>query len=86
MRNMAIFILKSFNCCRVFTGSTFSKESTTFVEQVQELAVLATAEEHVKVIQEQEDNKLFGKDISVDILGTKRELLLVVPSYSACGC
>lgn len=69
----------------VFTGSTFSKESTTFVEQVQDLAVLATAEAHVKVIMEQEDNKLFGRDISVDIPGTKRELLLVVPATVIAG-
>lgn len=69
----------------VFTGSTFSKESTSFVEQVQDLAVLATAEAHVKVIMEQEDNKLFGKDISVDIPGTKRELLLVVPATVLAG-
>jgi hypothetical protein len=69
----------------VFTGNTFKKESTTFVEQVQELAVLATAEAHVKVIMEQEDNKLFGKDISVDLPGTKRELLLVVPATVIAG-
>ncbi|MFP7300325.1 DUF4230 domain-containing protein [Neobacillus niacini] len=69
----------------VFTGSTFSKESTTFVEQVQDLAVLASAEAHVKVIMEQEDNKLFGKDIQVDIPGTKRELLLVVPATVIAG-
>ena len=50
----------------LFSESTFKKESTTFVEQVQELATLATAEAYVKVIIEQEDNKLFGKDIGVD--------------------
>ena len=69
----------------VFTGSTFNKESTTFVEQVQDLAVLATAEAHVKVIMEQEDNRLFGKDISIDVPGTKRELLLVVPATVVAG-
>lgn len=52
---------------------------------MQDLAVLATAEAHVKVIMEQEDNKLFGKDISVDIPGTKRELLLVVPATVLAG-
>jgi hypothetical protein len=69
----------------VFKGSTFNKESTTFVEQVQDLAILATAEAHVKVIMEQEDNKLFGKDISIDVPGTKRELLLVVPASVIAG-
>lgn len=69
----------------LFTGSTFKKESTTFVEQVQELAKLATVQAHVKVILEQEDNKLFGKDIQVDLPGTKRELLLVVPATVTAG-
>lgn len=69
----------------LFFGSTFKKESITFVEQVQELATLATAEARVKVIIEQEDNKLFGKDISVDFPGTKRELLLVVPATVIAG-
>ncbi|MFS0862214.1 DUF4230 domain-containing protein [Fredinandcohnia sp. 179-A 10B2 NHS] len=68
-----------------FTGSTFKKESTTFVEQVQELATLATAEAHLKEIITQEDNKLFGLDIPVDLLGTKRELLFVVPATVIAG-
>jgi Protein of unknown function (DUF4230) len=66
-------------------SSTFKKESTTFVEQVQELATLATAQAHVKVVLEQEDNKLFGKDIPVDLPGTKREILLVVPATVTAG-
>ena len=69
----------------VFKDSTFSKESTTFVEQVQDLAVLATAEAHVKIITELEDNKLFGMDIQIDLPGTKRELLLVVPATVIAG-
>lgn len=69
----------------LFSGSTFKKNSITFVEQVQELATLATAQAHVKVIIEQEDNKLFGKDIQYNIPGTKRELLLVVPATVIAG-
>lgn len=69
----------------MFTGRTFKKESTAFVEQVQELATLATAQAHVKVIIEQEDNKLFGQDIQVDLPGTKRELLLVIPATVTAG-
>ncbi|KGR75412.1 DUF4230 domain-containing protein [Ureibacillus sinduriensis] len=67
------------------SGSTFKKESITFVEQVQELATLATAEAHIKVIIEEEDNKLFGKDISVNLPGTKREVLLIVPATVIAG-
>jgi hypothetical protein len=68
-----------------FSGSTFKQESTTFVEQVQELATLATAEAHLKVVIEQEDNKLFGKDISVNFPGTKREVILIVPTTVVAG-
>ncbi|ATP42285.1 hypothetical protein CSE16_20965 [Solibacillus sp. R5-41] len=67
------------------SGSTLKKESTTFVEQVQDLATLATAEAHIKVIIEEEDNKLFGNDISVNLPGTKREILLIVPATVIAG-
>ncbi|RKQ15295.1 DUF4230 domain-containing protein [Ureibacillus endophyticus] len=69
----------------LLSGSTVKKESTTFVEQVQQLATLATAEAHLKVIIEEEDNKLFGKDISLNIPGTKREILLIVPATVIAG-
>lgn len=88
VKNILITILAAiviFAGVWLFTGSNFKKESTTFVEQVQELATLATAQAHVKVILEQEDNKLFGKDIQVDLPGTKRELLLVVPATVTAG-
>lgn len=65
--------------------STFKQETTVFVEQIQDLATLATAKGHIKVVIEQEDNKLFGKDISVNFPGTKRELLLVVPATVIAG-
>jgi len=67
------------------SGNTLKKESATFVEQVQELATLATAEAHIKVVIEEEDNKLFGKDISLNLPGTKRELLLIVPATVLAG-
>jgi len=69
----------------VFSGSTLKKESVTFVEHVQDLSTLATAEAHIKVIMEQEDHKLFGKDISMNLPGTKRELLLVIPATVIAG-
>ncbi|MCH1624329.1 DUF4230 domain-containing protein [Fredinandcohnia quinoae] len=79
---LAIFIA---GAIWIFSGSTFKKETTTFVEQVQDLATLATAEAHMKVIIEQEDNMLFGKEINLNIPGTKRELLLVVPATVIAG-
>ncbi|WP_274308304.1 DUF4230 domain-containing protein [Solibacillus daqui] len=68
-----------------FSGSTYKKESTTFVEHIQELATLATAKAHVKVVIEEEDNKLFGHDIPVNFPGTKREILLIVPATVIAG-
>ena len=80
-----LLILITFGSTWLFFGNTFKKESIIFVEQVQELATLATAEAHVKVVIEQEDNKLFGNDISVNLPGTKRELLLIVPATVIAG-
>lgn len=70
----------------VFTkGSTFKQETTVFVEQVHELATLATAEARLKVVIEQEDHKMFGKNISMKLPGTKREILLIVPATVIAG-
>jgi len=80
-----LLILITFGGTWLFFGNTLKKESTVFVEQIQELATLATAEAHMKVIIEQEDNKLFGNDISVNFPGTKRELLLIVPATVIAG-
>jgi hypothetical protein len=69
----------------LFAGSDPKKESVTFVEQVQELATLATVKAHMKTVIHEEDNKIFGKDISKNLPGTKRELLLVVPATVIAG-
>ncbi|WP_078546371.1 DUF4230 domain-containing protein [Litchfieldia alkalitelluris] len=70
---------------QIFAGSTFKQESVTFVERVQELSTLATAEAHTKAVIHEEDNKIFGKDISIDLPGTKRVVLLVVPATVIAG-
>lgn len=82
---LLILIVIAFGIIWSFSGSTYKKESTTFVEQIHELATLATAEAHVKVVIEEEDNKVFGKDIPVNFPGTKRELLLIVPATVTAG-
>ncbi|MEQ2528510.1 DUF4230 domain-containing protein [Bacillaceae bacterium CLA-AA-H227] len=69
----------------LFVGNTFKQKSVTFVEHVQELATLATAEAHIKAVIKEEDNKIFGKDISKNLPGTKRELLLIVPGTVIAG-
>jgi len=68
---------------RLLAGGTFKEESVTFVEHVQELATLATAEAHMKAVLHEEDNKkIFW---SINLPGTKRELLLVVPATVIAG-
>lgn len=68
-----------------FQGNTFKQESVMYVERVQALATLATAEAHSKVIFKEEDNKILGKDIPFNLLGTKREILLIVPGTVIFG-
>ncbi|WP_226669677.1 DUF4230 domain-containing protein [Metabacillus litoralis] len=67
---------------RLFADSTSKQESVTFVERVQELATLATAEAHMKEVLHQEDNKKF---LNINLPGTKREVLLVVPATVIAG-
>lgn len=80
-----LLIALTFGSTWLFFGSTFKNESTVFIEQVQELATLATAEAHVTVTIEEEDNKLFGNNIAINLPGTKRELLLIVPATVIAG-
>lgn len=70
---------------RLFASSTFKQESVMFVEHVQELATLATAKAHTKAVIHEEDNKIFSKDISINLPGTKREFLLIVPGTVIAG-
>ncbi|MBM7660379.1 hypothetical protein JOC85_001146 [Bacillus mesophilus] len=63
-------------------GNNFKQESIVFVEHVQELATLATAEVHTKAVIHQEDSKNI---LSINLPGTKRELLLVVPGTVLAG-
>ncbi|MFD2212373.1 DUF4230 domain-containing protein [Metabacillus endolithicus] len=78
---LVAFII-AFGVFRPFAGSTIKQESVTFVERVQELATLATAEAHMKEVLHQEENKNF---LNIDLPGTKREVLLVVPATVIAG-
>ncbi|MGE6754903.1 DUF4230 domain-containing protein [Rossellomorea sp. NPDC071047] len=69
----------------LLSGSTFTEEKGAFVERIQEMSSLATAQGFIKAVIEQEDNQLFGKDINTDIPGTKRKLLMVVPGTVLAG-
>lgn len=66
-------------------GNTPQQQTAVFVEHVQELAALATAKAYMKTVIYEKDNKIFGQDIPIDLPGTRRELLLVVPATVIAG-
>lgn len=66
-------------------GSTFTEEKTAFLEQIQDLNQLATAEAYTKVIIERQDNEVFGQSIGMNLPGTKRQLLVVIPGSVKAG-
>jgi hypothetical protein len=84
---LLIFIsgLGIFTYTKLFAGTTFKSETFSMVEGVQDLATLATTEAFVTTIIKEEDNKLFNKDINVNLPGTKRTLLLIVPATVLAG-
>ncbi|WP_342513298.1 DUF4230 domain-containing protein [Sporosarcina sp. FSL K6-1522] len=66
-------------------GSTFTEQKGVFLEQIQDLNELATAEAYTKVIIERQDNTLFGQSIGLNLPGTKRQLLVVIPGSVKAG-
>ncbi|WP_335871412.1 DUF4230 domain-containing protein [Bacillus sp. 2205SS5-2] len=68
-----------------FSGSNTVTETGSFIEEIQELHSLATAQAFVKAVIEEENNELFGQEISADFPGTKRKVLLVVPGSVLAG-
>ncbi|OEH92077.1 hypothetical protein BFG57_17005 [Bacillus solimangrovi] len=67
------------------TQSSATNETGSYVTEVRELSKLATAEAFVKTVIEHEDNQLFGKDINVNVPGTKRKVLLIIPGNILAG-
>ncbi|WLR51855.1 DUF4230 domain-containing protein [Bacillus tianshenii] len=67
------------------TQSSATKTSGSYVNEVRELAKLATAEAYVKTVIEEEDNRLFGKNININFPGTKRKVLLIIPGKVLAG-
>lgn len=70
---------------KLFSGAEAKVEKGSFIEQMRELSSLASSQAFVKAVIEKEDNQLFGKEISTNIPGTKRKLLLVVPGTVTAG-
>lgn len=66
-------------------GSTATEERGVFLERIQELQQLTTAEVYTKVIIERQDNQLFGQSIGLNVPGTKRQLLVIIPGSVKAG-
>lgn len=81
---LCMLTLGIFGIISLYSGSA-QKEPVAFVEQIKKLNSLATAEAYVKAVIEQEDNKIFGQKIGVDVPGTKRKVLLIVPGKVLAG-
>jgi hypothetical protein len=77
--------ISAFFYFKLIANSTYKNETINIVESVQELAKLATAEAVVTTIVKEEDNKLFNQDIGINLPGTKRTLLLIVPATVIAG-
>lgn len=67
------------------SGSTYTEQKSAFLEQIQELNELATAEAYTKVVIQREDNTIFGQSIGLNLPGTKRQLLVVIPGSVKAG-
>ncbi|ASS76778.1 hypothetical protein CIG75_18750 [Tumebacillus algifaecis] len=59
--------------------------ASVFVTGVRELSALATAEAYVMTTIEGTDNRLFGFDIDLNVPGTKRTYLFVIPAKMLAG-
>lgn len=55
------------------------------VEKINDLNELMTAEAYTKVIIERENNEIFGKEIDLNIPGTKQKLLVIIPGTVRAG-
>lgn len=80
---LIILPIISFNLMKI--GSTFAEQKGVFVERVQELQQLTTAEAYTKVLVKRTDNELFGQSIGINFPGTKRNLLVVIPGSIKAG-
>lgn len=68
-----------------FKEGTVEITTTSFIERIEDLSQLATSKAYMKAVIEQEDNELFGKKIDVNLPGTKRKLLVIIPGEVTAG-
>ena len=82
---VSVLVFAVSNISSWITGSTFKQSSASVVESIRDLSTLATAEAHIKVVKEETDNKIFGMDIGINLPGTQRKVLLIVPATVVAG-
>jgi len=82
---IVLLLILPFATWKLLQGSSFAEQKGSLVERIQNLNELSTAEAYTKVIIERQNNELFGKEIGVDIPGTKREILVVIPGGVKAG-
>lgn len=82
---IALILIIPFVAFWMIQGSTFTENKGAFLEKIQSLNELATAEAYTKVIIERQDNAIFGNEIGLNLPGTKRQLLVVIPGSVKAG-
>lgn len=72
-----------------FVGNASKDKSSVTVDQIREIATLATAEAHITATINEKDNKLLGLDLKLPSKlkssATEREVILVVPATIIAG-
>lgn len=68
-----------------FVGNASKDKTSVTVDQIREIATLATAEAHLKIIIEEENNELLGIKLPFNLAGTKQKILLIVPGTVIAG-
>lgn len=82
---LLLFIALPLGAYWMLNGSTFTEEKGAFLERIQDLNELSTAEAFSKAIIERQDNKVFGQEIGLELPGTKRQLLVIIPGSVKAG-
>ncbi len=80
-----LLITVPFSAFWMLKGSTFTENKGVFLERIQSLNELSTAEAFTKVIINRQDNKIFGQEIGLELPGTERKLLVVIPGSVRAG-
>lgn len=82
---LIVLIIATVFLVKMLIGSNETQTVDGVVEKINNLNELTTADAYTKVVIERENNKLFGKEISIDFPGTKQKILVVIPGHVKSG-